>query len=110
MRMPDGFFKPMEPIPYPEPFDNEDYIYQVKWDGVRILAFINQNEVQLLNKHNHVRTVQYPELSVLSQQIKGQRAILDGEVVVLKNGKPSFPSVMRRDLSANSPTIKYMQK
>ncbi|MEN6462854.1 MAG: DNA ligase, partial [Syntrophomonas sp.] len=28
----------------------------------------------------------------------------------LKNGKPSFPSVMRRDLSANSPTIKYMQK
>jgi bifunctional non-homologous end joining protein LigD len=100
----------MEPIPCPEPFDDEDYIYQVKWDGVRILAFINQNEVQLWNKREHIRTVQYPELKALSQKIKGQEAVLDGEVVVLKNGKPSFPSVMRRDFSNNTPTIKYMQE
>jgi bifunctional non-homologous end joining protein LigD len=39
-----------------------------------------------------------------------EKAVLDGEAVVLKNGKPSFPSVMRRDLANNNPTIKYLQK
>ncbi|MGI5922010.1 MAG: non-homologous end-joining DNA ligase [Syntrophomonadaceae bacterium] len=110
MRISGESFTVMEPVLHPEPFDDPDFIYQVKWDGVRILSFIKQNGVQLWNKRNHERSVQYPELQALDRQIKGWQAILDGEVVVLKNGKPSFPAVMRRDRSANQPTIEYMQK
>ncbi|MGS0744860.1 non-homologous end-joining DNA ligase [Syntrophomonas erecta subsp. sporosyntropha] len=91
--------KPMEPLPLDKVFDQPDFIYQVKWDGVRMLAYITSGQVQLVNKRQHLRTAQYPELQKLIRLVDGQEVILDGEIVVLQNGKPSFPAVMRRDLS-----------
>lgn len=93
------FSKPMDPLLWPEAFDNDEYIFQVKWDGVRIIAEVNHGQVSLTNKHGKDKTEQYPELHELSQCLKVKTAILDGEVVVLKEGKPSFPTVMRRDQS-----------
>ncbi|MEN6347862.1 MAG: hypothetical protein ABFD08_00480, partial [Syntrophomonas sp.] len=53
--------------------------------------------VKLINKHNRDKTPQYSELNVLPQIIEAKNAVLDGEVVVLKDGRPSFPTVMIRD-------------
>lgn len=89
---------PMEPRPAPAPFDDPDYIHQVKWDGVRMLAFVSRAGVRLQNRRLHDRTQHYPELQVLARLCRGP-AILDGEVIVLHDGKPSFARVLQRDLT-----------
>jgi len=101
--------KVMEPILLPEPFDSEEFFFQVKWDGVRMLAVINDGKVRLINKHWRDKTAQYPEMQQLAEHLKVKSAVLDGEVVVLKDGKPSFPSVMSRDQTSNTQNIKYIQ-
>lgn len=100
----------MEPVKRDEVLQSDDFIYQVKWDGVRMLAGVSGGDVTLLNKRGHVRTIQYPELQSLPGLIDADSAVLDGEIVVLKNGKPSFPSVMQRDLAGNPSTINLLTR
>lgn len=96
---PPGSIQPMDPILCREAFNDPDFVYQVKWDGVRMLAYLADGRVTLINKRRHIRTEQYPELQQLAGLVQESRAVLDGEVVVLKQGKPSFASVLSRDLS-----------
>jgi len=88
--------QPMEPVKRDRPFDSGDWSFQVKWDGVRILLFYDGARVILQNRRLHDRTEQYPELQHLPDVI-GQPVVLDGEIIALKDGKPSFPTVMKRD-------------
>lgn len=99
----------MEPITCSQVFESPDYLYQVKWDGVRMLAFIEDSRVTLINKRHHHRTCQYPELQELPERIAASNAVLDGEIVALKNGKPSFPAVMGRDNLRDSARIRQVQ-
>lgn len=103
----DMWIQPMEPVPHPRPFDSEDYIFQVKWDGVRILAFIGER-IRLQSKKLKDKTEKYPELHQLKDLIKAREAVLDGEVVVIHKGKPSFPEVIRRDFSSDMGKIKSL--
>ena len=73
-----------------QPFDDENYIYELKLDGIRCLAYIDSKSVVLQNKRHKDVTAIYPELSQMSKCVK-RRVILDGELVVLnKDGKPDF--------------------
>jgi len=100
-----GSIKPMEPRPAETPFDDPEYVYQIKWDGIRILAFIIKGQVRLQNRKGRDRTAQYPELQQLAELIRSEEALLDGEVVVMEGGKPSFPRVIQRDFCQNRRTI-----
>src|SRR5271156_3897176 len=71
-----------------EPFDDDGYLFEVKWDGTRCLAFIEQGSYRLLNRRNIDMTDRYPEFDFLGEMPPG--AVLDGEIVVLKGGKPDF--------------------
>ena len=99
--------KAMEPVLCPEAFDSEEFLFQVKWDGIRILAVID-NKTRLINKHMRDKTAQYPELQNLGGSLSVSSAVLDGEVVVLKDGQPSFPSIIRRD-KANIQNVHYLK-
>jgi bifunctional non-homologous end joining protein LigD len=91
-------FKPMEPVSHPPPPPSgPHFLYQVKWDGVRIIAHVSSERVMLHNRKLRDRTHHYPELARLSELVSGN-AVLDGEVVALKNGRPNFPLVLERDL------------
>ena len=92
-----GSYQPMEPIKREDVFDSDDFIYQLKWDGVRILAGMAGDKVYLLNKKGNERSKQFPELQRLPVLLAADSAVLDGEIVVLRGGKPSFPAVMQRD-------------
>lgn len=94
--MPDTIL-PMEPLPCGQIFDDPDFIYQVKWDGVRMLAYLENGRVRLINRRQHDRTRQYPELQLLTDHVKGKGWVLDGELVVMQEERPSFPAIMRRD-------------
>jgi bifunctional non-homologous end joining protein LigD len=100
--------RPMEPVMRQDVFDSDQFTYQVKWDGVRMLAYINENRVELINKRLNHRTLQYPELQSLPSLSKCKKAILDGEIVAFKDSRPSFRAVMSRDNARSEQRIKLM--
>lgn len=105
-----GTIKPMEPRSADQPFDSTDYIYQVKWDGVRIVAFVENGNVRLQNRKLRSRTQTYPDFSDLAVFLTGKQAILDGEMVVLVNGKPDFSGILKRDLQVDEIKIQRAAK
>jgi len=92
---------PMEPVSHPRPFSRPDYRFQLKFDGVRIVAFVGGGGVRLQNRRLRDRTGRYPELAGLVDDVAAEEAVLDGEMVVLKDGKPSFPAILERDLAGS---------
>lgn len=83
-----------------EPFDSPDYIYELKLDGERCVAYLDTNGTELLNKRSIKMLPKVPELSDIHECIKC-RCILDGELAVIKNGKPDFFEIQRRSLMSN---------
>jgi len=73
------------------------FAYEVKWDGVRALAHVNQKRLSLLSRNNLDITAGYPELRELSRKFTAQDAILDGEIVALNSdGLPDFERLQHR--------------
>lgn len=83
-----------------EPFDSPDFIYELKLDGERCIAYTDDNGTELRNKRNNRMLPKFPELKDLHRQVKG-RAILDGELIVAVKGRPAFSEVQRRSLMSN---------
>lgn len=102
--------RPMEPLSKKKPFDSPDYLFQVKWDGVRILALLEQRCVILKNRRGNPRTGRYPELQKLAELAAVENAVFDGEVVALREGKPNFARVLQRDLSRREPAETALQR
>lgn len=82
------------------PIDSRDYIHELKLDGVRCLAYLDGNSTSLHNKRNVNVSAIYPELSQIHRQVK-KRCILDGELLVMKDGRPAFAEIQRRSLMSN---------
>jgi bifunctional non-homologous end joining protein LigD len=80
-----------------KPFDGEDWLFEIKWDGYRAIAFIDGGKVRLVSRNQNDQTPRYPELKDMAQYIDAKTAILDGEVVALdKEGKASFSLMQQR--------------
>lgn len=88
---------PFEPVRVNKIPVGDEWIAQIKWDGVRILTYFDGNGVRLFNRKLHERTLQFPELVDLKRYCSAASVVLDGEVIALKKGKPSFQNVMKRD-------------
>lgn len=90
--------QPMEPILRPEPFDKEDFLYQVKWDGIRCLSLWDKGKLlHLWGKKGQEMTSHYPHLKIDAKTPFS--LLLDGEIVLLNpEGKPSFPRLMQYHL------------
>lgn len=88
-----------------EPFDDENCIYELKLDGIRCIAYIEPKSVILQNKRHKDVTDIYPELSDMKKCVK-KRVILDGELVVLIDGKPNFYALQKRSLMSDEFKIK----
>ena len=82
------------------PFDDPDYLFELKLDGERCLAYLSKDGTELRNKRNMRLLPKFPELSQLHRQVK-KNCILDGELAVIKDGKPNFFEVQRRSLLSN---------
>jgi bifunctional non-homologous end joining protein LigD len=76
------------------PFDSEEYLFEVKWDGVRALAGIEVGRWRLWGRTGTDYTARYPELAVLGGLPAG--TVVDGELVVLQGGRADFPALLRR--------------
>ncbi|WP_313584027.1 ATP-dependent DNA ligase [Lacrimispora sp.] len=87
-----------------EPFDSPNFIYEIKWDGIRTLSFLD-TKTDMRNKRNKLMIPIFPELESLYKQVK-TKCIIDHELLVLKNGIPDFYEVQKRALMSNSFKIK----
>lgn len=80
-----------------EPFDDEQWLFEVKWDGYRAVAFIEGSDVRFVSRNQNDLTAAYPELSGLPDYVNASSAILDGEIVALdESGRSSFSLMQQR--------------
>ncbi len=79
------------------PIDSEDYLYELKWDGTRCIAFVEEGRVRLQNRRLLDITRRYPEFRDLPASLRASSAILDGEIVVLEGGRPDFRKLQERE-------------
>lgn len=102
---------PFEPVTATHVPVGQDWIYQIKWDGVRVLTYFDGNEVKLFNRKRNERTYHYPEITSISTYFHGKSVILDGEVIALdQEGRPSFYEVMRRDGLRNNDKVNMVKE
>ncbi len=79
------------------PFDDEQWLYEIKWDGYRAIAFLDGGSVRLVSRNQNDLTAAYPELRSLGDNIRARNAVLDGEIVALdEQGRPSFSLMQQR--------------
>ncbi|ACV58661.1 ATP-dependent DNA ligase [Alicyclobacillus acidocaldarius] len=100
------FFRPFEPISSTEVPVGDAWIAQVKWDGVRAVAEVSGDGVQIWNRHGRLRTDRYPEIASALRPFRG--CAFDGEVVALTQGRPDFYRVLRRDRAVASHEIEQL--
>jgi bifunctional non-homologous end joining protein LigD len=92
-----GGIEPMLADIRDKPFDSDDYIYEVKWDGIRALISLDEEELTIRSRNGRVITMQFPELNIPSQAFRASSALIDAEIVCLdEKGKPVFQHVIRR--------------
>jgi len=88
---------PMLATSIDKPFDGSEWLFEIKWDGYRAVAFIENGKVRLVSRDQNELTQRYRELKDLPQFVKGKNAILDGEVVALdEQGRASFSLMQQR--------------
>ncbi len=102
-------FTPMLLERAPQPFPDSGWLYQVKWDGVRNLALVEGGQVRHWSRRLRDRTIHFPEFAGLATVFGGRRAVLDGEIIVLRGGKPSFSGILERDLAGGVPDIRKVR-
>jgi len=86
-----------------EPFDDPQWLYEVKWDGYRAVAFINDGQTRLVSRNQNELTGEFREIAQAMEDLPVENAIVDGEVVALdEEGRPSF-SLMQQRTGMTSP-------
>jgi bifunctional non-homologous end joining protein LigD len=83
------------------PFDSPRHLFEIKWDGARGILFVKDGRIRLQNRRLQDITARYPDLAGLHRQIKARNAILDGELVVLTQGRPDFRKLQQREQVAD---------
>ena len=81
-------------------FDSDEYLYELKLDGERCIAYLDAEGTDLRNKRNIKMLPKVPELSDIHRQVKC-RCILDGELAVIHDGKPDFFLIQKRSMMSN---------
>ena len=80
-----------------KPFDDDEWLFEIKWDGYRAVAFLDKGKVRLVSRNQNDLTAEYPELKDLASHVRARSAILDGEIVALdEHGRSSFSLMQQR--------------
>ena len=105
--MPEGI-KPMAAVLSTAlPCDDENWAYEIKWDGVRAVAYCEAGVMRLESRTLRDVTSTYPELRALAAELGSTDAVLDGEVVAFDEaGKPSFELLQSRMNLASESAIR----
>jgi bifunctional non-homologous end joining protein LigD len=85
--------------------DGDDWAYEIKWDGVRVLGYADRGRWCMLSRRHEDVSARYPELEPIAEALGEHSAILDGEVVALDaDGRPRFQLIQSR-MGLTSPAM-----
>lgn len=86
-------YRPMLAQTAKAPFDSEDWIFEVKWDGIRAISYVD-DELSIRSRNDKELKDNFPELDELKTLTRN--VVLDGEIIVIKEGKADFQAVLER--------------
>jgi bifunctional non-homologous end joining protein LigD len=94
-----------------EPPRDAGWLFEIKWDGVRALCYIEDGRLRMISRNGNVIDRQYPELSVLPHHITATTAVIDGEIAALDSkGVPSFELLQKRINVSDASSIALMSR
>jgi len=96
-------YRPMLARVAEKAFSGKDWIFEIKWDGFRAIAYIDK-ELSLKSRNGKELKYNFPELSELQQL--SSNVVVDGEIVVLTEGKPDFQGLLKRSQAVSEVEIK----
>ena len=102
-------FTPMLLKEVDKPFDSSNYLYELKFDGIRSLIYVSQDTFKIKSRQNIDLTNLFPELKIIQKNIK-RKVIFDGEIISLENNLPSFPKLQKRIRLKNKIKVNYYSK
>lgn len=80
-----------------EPFNDDQWIYEIKWDGYRAVTFVKNGKATLVSRNQNELTDEFPEIARALEELPVENAVIDGEVVALDaQGRSSFSLMQQR--------------
>ncbi|HEX2096955.1 MAG TPA: non-homologous end-joining DNA ligase [Solirubrobacterales bacterium] len=93
------------------PASDDGWAVEVKWDGVRAIAYCQPGRLELQSRNLRDITAQYPEVRRLSRQLGARDAVLDGELVAFdSDGRPSFERLQQRIHQTSESVVRRRMK
>ena len=89
---------------------SKDYIYELKYDGIRAIIYVTKTKIKIITRNGNDVTKLYPELETIKDIAKNNVLVLDGEIVAFKDGKPSFSELQKRSHLKDRNKILEMEK
>src|SRR5258708_5248927 len=88
---------PMRATTGATPTHDTGWAYEIKWDGMRAIAFCDRGALRLASSNGIDATVRFPELAPLGTSLAANRVILDGEIITFTpDGRPDFGLLQHR--------------
>ena len=104
----DKNIKPMLLYEENKPFNDEKYLFEMKFDGIRALIYVSPKEIVIKNRKGFVVNDTFPELLEIQKYVN-KECIFDGEIVLMQDNKPSFSKLQERALLKNKKRIEYFK-
>lgn len=93
------------------PPDGLKWVYEIKWDGVRAICYVEEGRIRMLSRNGNSFDRQYPELSVIPHQLAAETAILDAEIAVLdEQGRSRFSLIQPRIHQTNANEVAHLAR
>lgn len=93
-----------------KPFQDNEYLYELKYDGIRALLYVSKKSINLITRNGIDITHLYPELNSIKNLVGNKKVIFDGEIVAFKENKPSFSELQKRNHLKNESKINAYTK
>jgi DNA ligase D-like protein (predicted ligase)/DNA ligase D-like protein (predicted 3'-phosphoesterase) len=100
-------YKPMLARSAEEPFTSRDWIFEVKWDGIRAISYVGE-DLSIKSRNHKELLSNFPELEELKQLAGG--TVLDGEIILMRDGQADFQTLIERNQKTSIRDIEYMAK
>ena len=102
---------PMKAALAKTPPRGDEWLFEVKWDGVRAICFVEHESIRLVSRTGHSCEKQYPELSVIPHYLAASQAILDGEIAALdEKGVAHFELIQPRIAQSDPNAVSHMAR
>jgi bifunctional non-homologous end joining protein LigD len=89
--------RPMLATPGLLPRDDEAWVYEFKWDGIRAVSYVDGGRIRIESRNGNDLTHSFPELRALGEQLGSRQVVLDGEIVAFDEaGRPRFQLLQPR--------------